>query len=73
MKALCIKKHPNFKHEDDQYTACSFCTTQCEKAIKCKGCQTVSGVFYKSRGYDLFLCGECYHKEEAKRYERARY
>ena len=67
MKARCIKKYPKYLHEDDQYTACSSCKTQCEKAIKCVGCKTVKGVFYKGRRYDLFLCAECYHKEESRR------
>lgn len=67
MKAQCKKKNPRYLYKDDEYTACNFCKARCEEAIKCAICNTVDGVFYKSRGYDAFLCAGCYHAEEEKR------
>ena len=66
MGAKCVRINPKFLHEDDQYTACSFCKNKCEKPIKCAGCKTVDMVFY-SKQYDLFLCGVCYHSAEARK------
>jgi coenzyme F420-reducing hydrogenase gamma subunit len=64
VRKTCAKENPKFLHEDDQYTACSTCKARCDQALKCKGCGTVDGVFYKKSRYDLFLCGACYHKAE---------
>jgi hypothetical protein len=53
-------------YKDDQFTECHYCEKICDRAIRCAYCGTVKGVFYKSRGFDLFLCMKCHYREEKR-------